>query len=445
MANTNIFKDKNSILNEGCKLWKRAKKIIPGGNMLLSKRPEMFLPNKWPTYFTKSKGCYIWDLEFNKYIDMSLMGVGTNILGYNHPSVDKAVKEIIKKGNMTTLNSPEEIYLAEKLIKMHPWSDMAKFTRTGGEANAIAIRIARAASKKDNIAICGYHGWHDWYLSANLTDNSKLDKHLLKGLNTNGVPKNLKNTIYPFEYNNMKQFVNIIKTKKIGTVIMEVSRNYFPKKNFLKKIRKLTKKKKIILIFDECTSGFRQTYGGLHKLFNVYPDMAVFGKALGNGYAINAVIGRKEIMQFAQSSFISSTFWTERIGSVAALKTLEVMEKKKSWLDITKKGEYIQRKLKVIAKRNHLKIKFSPIPSICKFTFLGKMHLQYKTYITQEMLKHKILASDTIYLSIAHNKKIIDKYLFYMNKIFLNINKYKKNISKIINSPLPNSTFERLN
>lgn len=445
LANKNITRDEGSFLNEGSKLWKRAKKIIPGGNMLLSKRPEMFLPNKWPTYFTKSKGCYIWDLEGKKYTDMSLMGVGTNILGYNHSGVNKAVKEVLNKGNMTTLNCPEEVYLAEKLIKIHPWADMVKFTRTGGEANAVAIRIARAASKKDNIAICGYHGWHDWYLSANLKDNSKLNTHLLKGLSINGVPKKLKNTIHPFEYNNIKQLKNIIKTKNVGTIIMEVSRNYFPKNNFLKKVKDLAKKNNIILIFDECTSGFRQTYGGLHKLFNINPDIAVFGKALGNGYAINAIIGKKKFMECAQSSFISSTFWTERIGSVAALKTLEVMEKTKSWITITKKGNYLIKKLRIIAKKNNLKIIFSPIPSMCKFTFQNNEHLNYKTYITQEMLKYKILANDTIYLSTAHSKKIIDKYLFYMNKIFRNINKHKKNISKIIKSSLPDTTFSRLN
>jgi glutamate-1-semialdehyde 2,1-aminomutase len=444
-ANQNISRDEGSILNEGSKLWKRAKKIIPGGNMLLSKRPEMFLPNKWPTYFTKSKGCYIWDLEGKKYIDMSLMGVGTNILGYNHPAVNKAVKEVLDKGNMTTLNCPEEVYLAEKLIKIHPWAEMVKFTRTGGEANAVAIRIARAASHKDNIAICGYHGWHDWYLSANLSDKSKLNRHLLKGLDINGVPKKLKNTIFPFEYNKIKQLQNIIKTKKVGTIIMEVSRNYFPENNFLKKVNDLAKKNNIILIFDECTSGFRQAYGGLHKLFNINPDIAVFGKALGNGYAINAIIGVKRIMESAQSSFISSTFWTERTGPAAALKTLEIMEKKKSWVDITNKGNYLIKRLRSIAKKNNLKISFSPIPSICKFTFQGNQHLKYKTYITQEMLKYKILANDTIYLSTAHNKKIINKYLFYMNKIFKNIKKNKKNISKIINSTLPQTTFTRLN
>jgi Glutamate-1-semialdehyde aminotransferase len=165
----------------GQNLYNRAKKLIPGGTMLLSKRPEMFLPDNWPAYFSKAKGCEVWDLDNNKYIDMSIMGIGTNTLGYGHPEVNESVREIIDKGNMSTLNPPEEVYLAEKLIELHPWSDMVRFARTGGEANSIAIRIARAACGKEKVAVCGYHGWHDWYLSANLSGESNLDRHLLQG------------------------------------------------------------------------------------------------------------------------------------------------------------------------------------------------------------------------------------------------------------------------
>ncbi|SVC10137.1 uncharacterized protein METZ01_LOCUS262991, partial [marine metagenome] len=187
-------------MGKGQKLYKYSKKIIPGGNMLLSKRPEMFLPENWPAYFSKSKGCCVWDLDNKKYIDMSFMGIGTNILGYGHPEVDEAVMKTVKNGNMSTLNCSEEVHLIEKLIDMHPWSDMGRIARTGGEANAVAIRIARAASQKDKVAVCGYHGWHDWYLSANLGSNKNLDGHLLPGLDPNGVPRNLKNTVFPFQY-----------------------------------------------------------------------------------------------------------------------------------------------------------------------------------------------------------------------------------------------------
>ena len=169
--------------------------------MLLSKRPEMFLPDRWPAYFSKTKGCMVWDLDGNAYIDMSIMGIGTNTLGYGHPEVDEAVCNVVKQGNMSTLNCPEEVLLAERLVELHQWADMVRFARSGGEANAIAIRIARAASGRDKVAICGYHGWHDWYLSTNLADEKGLDGHLLPGLEPKGVPRNLAGTVLPFRYN----------------------------------------------------------------------------------------------------------------------------------------------------------------------------------------------------------------------------------------------------
>ncbi len=230
--NSHLIRNEGSQINEGQKLWSRAKLVIPGGNMFLSKRPEMFLPKKWPTYFSKSKDCYVWDIDGNKFTDTCLMGVGTNILGYGNSDVDEAVREVIDNGNMSSLNCPEELYLSEKLIEMHPWADMVKIARTGAEANAIAVRIARAYSGKENIAVCGYHGWHDWYLSANLKDKKSLDTHLLKGLSTVGVPNKLKNTIFTFDYNNFNQLLNLIKYKDIGIIKMEVSRSYLPKNNF---------------------------------------------------------------------------------------------------------------------------------------------------------------------------------------------------------------------
>ena len=330
-------------MGKGQELYNKAKKIIPGGTMLLSKRPEMFLPEQWPSYFSKAKGCSVWDLEGNELIDMSIMGIGTNTLGYGNDKVDAAVMETIRKGNMSTLNCPEEVYLAEKLIEINPWADMVRFARSGGEANSIAIRIARAASGKDNVAICGYHGWHDWYLSANHNQGDDLSSHLLSGLNPNGVPKNLKNTVYPFNYNNFEELLSIVNTNNIGVIKMEVVRNFGPEDNFLQKVRELATKRNIVLIFDECTSGFRETFGGIYQKYGVEPDMAMYGKTLGNGYALTAVVGRKSVMEAAQNTFISSTFWTERIGPTAALATLEVMEETKSWQVITNIGKKMRQ------------------------------------------------------------------------------------------------------
>ncbi len=387
-----IKRNEGLYLNTGQKLWKRAKNIIPGGNMLLSKRPDMFLPDKWPTYFTKAKGCMVWDMDNIKYKDLSLMSVGTNTLGYANPIIDNAVIQAIKKSNMSSLNSPEEVYLTEKLIDMHRHFDMARYARTGGEANAIAIRIARAASGKDKVAICGYHGWHDWYLSANYNNTDKkgiLKNHLLPGLSTNGVPRNLKNTIFPFEYNNFKKLEKICSNNSIGVIKMEVFRNFKPTNNFLEKVRNLATKKNIVLVFDECTSGFRETFGGLHLKYNVKPDICILGKALGNGFPITVVLGKKEIMEAAQSTFISSTFWTERSGFVAGLKTLELMEKIKSWKIISKQGEKLKNKILKISKRNKLNLNLTGLSACPSFNINSKKWIKYKTFITQELLKKK--------------------------------------------------------
>lgn len=447
-ANRHLTRNEGVIIGTGQKLWKRAKKIIPGGNMLLSKRSEMFLPDQWPSYFSKSKGCKVWDLDGKEFIDLSIMGVGTNTLGYGHPEVDEAVKRTIESGNMSTLNCPEEVYLAEKLIELHPWADMVRFARSGGEANAIAIRIARAASGKDKIAFCGYHGWHDWYLAANLGDEKNLAGHLIPGLEPNGVPRNLKNTVFPFKYNDFIELENLVNNEDIGVIKMEVSRNQGPQEGYLQKIRKLATDKGIVLIFDECTSGFRQTLGGLHKLYGVEPDMAMFGKALGNGYAITSTIGRREIMQAAQSTFISSTFWTERIGPTAGLKALEIMEKIKSYDTITEVGKNITNGWIDLAKKYELKIETSGLPALTSFGFISSENLAYTTFVTQEMLAKGFLASTSVYVCIAHTKEIVDHYFAELEPIFSIIKECEegsRNIYDLLKGPVCHERFKRLN
>ena len=421
LKNQYMTRDYGSKISSGSKIWDRATKIIPGGNMLLSKRPDMFLPDKWPTYFSKAKGCYVWDLDGKKYADMGLMGVGTNILGYGNQYIDKKVSEAISLGNLSSLNCPEEVILAEKLVELHPWAGMVKFCRTGGEANAVAIRIARAASNKNNVAVCGYHGWHDWYLASNLSNKDNLNTHLLSGLETEGVNTNLKNTVFTFEYNNFDELKNLVKNKNIGVIKMEVMRNFKPKNNFLKRVAELAKKENIILIFDECTSGFRETYGGLHLKYKITPDIAIFGKALGNGYAITAIVGRTEVMEYAQKSFISSTFWTERIGPTAAIETLRIMKSARSWEIITNLGIKYLYQIRKIAKNNKVKIQPLGLPSLQSYIFQNKNHQIFKTYITQEMLKRRILATNSIYFSTKHTENMINNYLDILNDIFYNI------------------------
>ena len=448
-ANRRIKNNEGATMATGQKLYKRAKKVIPGGTMLLSKRPEMFLPEKWPSYYSKSKGCKIWDLDGKEYIDMSIMGIGTNILGYGHPEVDESVMKIVKDGNMSTFNCSEEVYLAEKLVELHSWADMVRFARSGGEINSIAVRIARAYTGKDKIAICGYHGWHDWYLSTNLNSNKNLDGHLLPGLVPNGVPRGLAGTTLPFNYNDIEQLEQLIKDNngEIAAIKMEVSRNEDPQDNYLQKVRDLASENNIILIFDECTSGFRETFGGLHKKYNIEPDVAIFAKALGNGYAISACIGRKKIMQAAQKTFISSTFWTERIGPTAALKTLEVMEREKSWQTITQIGSDISDRWRKLADKYNLSAHTWGIPALSGYTFDSSNALAYKTLITQEMLKKGYLATNCVYACIEHTQDVVDDYFTELDPIFVKIKECEegRDVNTLLDGPLCHSGFKRLN
>jgi glutamate-1-semialdehyde 2,1-aminomutase len=446
-ANQQIIRNEGGNMGTGQKLWKRAKNVIPGGNMLLSKRAEMFLPDLWPAYFSKAKGCRVWDLDGNEFVDMSIMGVGTNTLGYGHPEVDEAVRKTIDAGNMSTFNCPEEVYLAERLVELHPWADMVRFARSGGEANAVAIRIARAAAGRDKVAICGYHGWHDWYLSANLADDRGLDGHLLPGLEPKGVPRSLKGTVFPFNYNNFAELEALVNTHDIGVIKMEVVRNMGPEDNFLHKVRKLASDRNIVLVFDECTSGFRETFGGLHKKYGVEPDVAMFGKALGNGYGITAIVGRREVMEAAQSTFISSTFWTERIGPTAGLKTLEVMERLKSWEAITNTGLQISARWKELAEKHGLPLQRWGLPALTGYTFLSPNALAYKTLVTQEMLAKGYLAANSVYVCIEHTPDVVDGYFEALDPIWGLIKECEegREVSTLLKGPVCHGGFKRLN
>ena len=447
-ANQKINRDEGAVLGTGQKLWKRAKRVIPGGNMLLSKRPEMFLPEQWPAYFSEAKGCRVRDLDGNEYIDMSIMGVGPNLLGYSHSEVDEAVVSAARSGNMSTLNCPEEVYLAERLIELHPWADMARFARSGGEANAIAVRIARAATGKDKVAICGYHGWHDWYLSANLADDQGLDGHLIPGLEPRGVPRSLVGQTLPFHYNDFGELEELFnKHPDIGVIKMEVSRNEGPAPGYLEQVRELATRNNAVLIFDECTSGFRETFGGLHKKYGVEPDLAMFGKALGNGYAITAVIGRREVMEAAQTTFISSTFWTERIGPTAALKTLEVMERERSWETVTEIGNRVRSGWADLAKRHGLSISIAGLPALSTFSFNSQNALAYKTLIAQEMLKKGYLATTAFYACIDHTPECVDGYMEALSSVFALVRECEdgRDVAKLFNGPICHSGFKRLN
>lgn len=430
-------------------LYKKAKKIIPGGTQLLSKRPEMFLPDLWPAYYSKAKGCEVWDLDGNKYTDMSYMGIGACVLGYADSDINKAVSFAIKNGSMTTLNAPEEVELAELLLNLHPWAKMVRYARSGGEAMAVAVRIARAKTGKDKILFCGYHGWHDWYLAANLGDNKALDGHLLPGLSPKGVARELKGSSLTFRYNDIDGFLKTIEAHKnsIGVIVVEPIRNKFPQKGFLEKIREVSNNLGIVLVFDEITAGFRLSPGGAHLVLGVNPDIAVFAKGISNGYPMAAIIGTEDVMQFAQDSFISSTYWTERIGPCAAIAAIKKFKKLSVHKYLQKIGKEVQKGWAKLAKKHDLNICVSGIMPLGHFVFQYPNPLVLKTLFTQLMLERGFLAANAFYASFAHKPKHINKYLNATDESFAIIAKAIKSgkPENCLKTTTCHSGFVRLN
>jgi len=431
----------------GISLWNKAKKLIPGGTQLLSKRVERFAPEQWPCYYKKAKGAEIWDLDGNKFIDMTIMGVGACTLGYADEDVNRAVKQVIDNGSMATLNAPEEVELAELLIKLHPWAGSVRYARTGGEAMAIAVRIARASSKKDNIAFCGYHGWHDWYISSNLASDSNLDGHLLQGLEPNGVPRSLINTAIPFEYNNIEKLESIVKNNNIGVIVVETVRHQEPKNNFLGRIREIADDIGAVLIFDEITIGWRLTVGGAHLIYGTNPDIMVAAKTMSNGYPMAAILGNTSVMDAAQTSFISSAYWTERIGPAAAIATITKMQKVNLPSHLNKIGNLIGEGWKLLSEKHNLYIEILPPNALITFSFKNYENIQeVNTLFTQEMLKRGFLASTSVYVSLPHNEDIVASYLKSVDEVFEIIKKAvdSGNVLKFLDGPPAIEGFERL-
>ncbi|HEY4521717.1 MAG TPA: aminotransferase class III-fold pyridoxal phosphate-dependent enzyme [Candidatus Paceibacterota bacterium] len=436
-------------IKKGIALWNKAKKIIPGGNQLLSKRSEMFLPDGWPSYYKKAKGVEIWDLDGNKFIDMSIMGIGSCVLGYADPDVNKAVEKAVYEGSMSTLNSPEEVELAELLLGIHPWAGMVRYARTGGEVASIAVRIARAYTGKDKIAFCGYHGWHDWYLSTNLAHGKNLEGHLLPGLTPKGVPKGLRGTMFPFHYNKLDELKAIVaKHKDLAAIIMEPMKGYEPDNGFLEGVRKITDDIGAVLIFDEITIGWKLAFGGAHLKYGVNPDIAIFAKAMSNGYPMAAVIGKKEVMQSAQDTFISSTYWTERIGPVAALATIKKMKKLNVIRHLAWAGKTVRKIWQDTADKHQLNIKMAGSLPLSSFVFdYGDKAQILKTLLVQEMLDQGFLASTLLFASYAHKPKHFVLYKKALGVAFGNIKRAidSGDPKKFLRGPIAHTGFSRLN
>lgn len=435
-------------MGKGQDLYREAKKIIPGGTQLLSKRPEQFLPDIWPAYYSKAKGCEVWDLDGNKYIDMSYMGIGACTIGYADADVNKAVIECVENGSMCTLNSPAEVELANLMLELHPWAQMVRYARGGGDAMSIAVRIARAATKKDIILFSGYHGWHDWYLSANLSDNKALDGQLLPGLSPVGVARGMQGTSYPFFYNNKAEFLTLINKYKdnIAGVVIEGMRSAKPELGFIESLETETKRLNIPLIVDEVSSGFRLNTGGAHLVVGIQPDIAVFAKGISNGYPMGVVIGKAEFMDAAQDSFISSTYWTEAVGPVAAIATIKKMIKENVQDHMIKCGKYIQEGWTGLGKKHNIDIHVGGLLYPMSHFSFKENPLYLKTIFTQEMLKKGFLATTAYYSCFAHKKEHLDAYLAAADLVFEFVASVIKEgcPEKYLDGPLCQSGFKRL-
>ena len=443
------MKNKNYLKKgKGAALWEKAKQLMPGGNQLLSKRSEMFLPGLWPAYYAKAKGIEVTDLDGRTYLDFSIMGIGACALGYANKKVNAAVKRAVENGSMSTLNAPEEVELAELLLTLHPWAKKVRYARTGGEAMAIAVRISRAHSGRSKIAFSGYHGWSDWYLATNLEDAKGLNEHLLSGLEPAGVPSELRGTVLPFAYNRIEELEALLsRHKDIGTIVVETVRHHEPEHGFLEKVRSLATKAGAVLIFDEITVGWRLALGGAHLQYGVYPDIAVLGKAIANGFAMAAIIGKEDVMDSAQKTFISSTFWTERVGPAAALATIREMKKVNLPAYLKRIGSLIGDGWKQSAKKHGLKIRVHGPESLVGFAFeYGGESQAIRTLFTQEMLRRGFLASGSVYVSYAHKTKHVKKYLGAVDEVFnLLAEAIKKDIvASLLQGAVAHSGFQRL-
>jgi len=431
------------------RLYEKAKKIIPGGVQLFSKKPELFAPGAWPAYYSRALGCEVWDLDNNHYYDMSTNGIGACLLGFNAATISEAAKKAIDNGCMSSLNPPEEIGLAERLCELHPWASKARFTRCGGESMAVAVRIARAATGRSMIAVCGYHGWHDWYLASNLEDDQSLNGHLLPGLEPLGVPKELAGTVKVFAFNDTEALKRIIEKygNKLAAIVMEPCRHHFPNGEFINFARESASKTGAALIFDEITIGWRLHYGGGHLKIGVNPDIAVFAKALGNGHPIGAVIGIPAFMDAAKYSFISSTYWTERVGSAVALAVLEQMSQTDVPTYISGIGQAVKKIWRDTAAKQGLCVNVDDgFPCLSQFSFEHKQSQEIKTLFTRFMLEEGFLAGLVFYPTMAHDIDVVEKYGVSVDKVFSKLSKIIEtgSISKSMNGLPAQKTFARL-
>ena len=309
-------------------IYERARALIPGTTQLISRRPTRAALGVSPIYAERAKGCRIWDVDGNEYIDWT-SAVGPVILGYADDVVDDAVRAQIARGAIYSIVQESAVELAEELVRIVPSAEMVRYCKGGGEACTIAVRIARGVTGRDRVLFCGYHGWHDWYQAANL-GAERLAEHLFNGIEPIGVPRSLEGTAMPFTYGDLEELEGLLQQHagEVACIIMEPMRSGEPPEGYLAGVRDLATRYGVVLIFDEVSSGWRVARGSAQEYVGVTPDMTVFAKAISNGYPMGAVVGKREFMEPASRMFISSAYWDDNIGIAASLACLRELERR---------------------------------------------------------------------------------------------------------------------
>jgi glutamate-1-semialdehyde 2,1-aminomutase len=399
-------------------LWSQAREKIACGTGLMSKRAESYDPVSWPGYFSKAAGARVWDLQGRSYLDFT-GAVGAVLLGYADPDVNAAVRRRTLLGSYCTLNAPEELALAERLLALHPWAHRVRYARGGGDALALGVRIARAATGRSGIAFCGYHGWHDWYLAANLGEDDALNGHLLPGLEPLGVPRELRGTAKPFRYNDWASFEQALEAlgDNLAAVVMEPMRSEEPREEFLHRVAERVRARGGVFMVDEVTAGWRYGFPGGSARIGVKPDLAVYAKATSNGVPFGAVIGREAVMDAANASFISSSYWTDGLGAAAALACVDKMQRLPVQKHVWDLGVKLQAGLRDLAARHTaLGLRVGGMPCAPSLAF-GAQAQAAKVVMIRRMLARGYMISPQWYVMWAHDAAHVQGALAALDEV----------------------------
>ncbi|MBI3959850.1 MAG: aminotransferase class III-fold pyridoxal phosphate-dependent enzyme [Chloroflexi bacterium] len=387
-------------------LYQRAGELIPGWTQLISRRADQFARGVSPIYAQRAKGSRFIDVDENEYVDW-VNAVGAIILGHADEVVDNAVKEQIDRGSLYTLNSPLEIELAEELCSTIPSAQMVRYTKGGGEACAVAARIARGTTGRDKILICGYHGWHDWYQAANYGVDPESGEFPFAGIEPIGVPHALAGSVIPFVYGNLEMLEALLQEHAgdVAAIMMEPARSELPPADYLEGVKALAQEYEVVLIFDEVSCGWRQAIGGIQSIVGVTPDMTVIAKAMSNGYPMGAVVGSRGVMAPAARMFISSSYWSDNIGLVASLTTIRELKRRDSETRLRQIGEKLRAALNRAIAASGLAGKCAGIsanPYIALDLPAGVDNRKVSTLFIQEMARRGVHTYISFKATLAH-------------------------------------------